>query len=60
MVTSDSRNSGHSQYYENKKLCILVDPVLRNSVTKSNFLDLKKKKDKKKALALKGVRVMCP
>ena len=37
------------------KLCILVDPFLRNRVTKSNFRYFKKKKAQKKALALKGL-----
>ena len=53
VVTSDSCNSGHSQNYVEilkfsckslkfssnwyTKLCILVDPFLRNCVTKSNF-----------------------
>ena len=35
------------------KLCILVDPFLRNCVTKSNFRYLKKRQ--KKALTLKGL-----
>ena len=37
------------------KLCILVDPFLRNCVTKSKFRYLKKKAQKK-ALALKGLK----
>ena len=36
------------------KLCILVDPFLRNCVTKSDVLYLKKKPHKKE---LKGLRV---
>ena len=63
MVTSDSCNSGHSENYEKiltfsckslkfstkgyTKLCILVDPFLRNYVTKSNFRYLKKKAQKR-------------
>ena len=37
------------------KLCILVDPFLRNCVTKSNFRYFLKKAQKK-ALALKGLK----
>ena len=69
VVTSDSCYSGHSQNYEKcltflckslkfstkwyTKLCILVDPFLRNCVTKSNFRYLKKK-PKKRLWHLKG------
>ena len=75
MVTSDSCNSGHSENYEISltfsckslkfstkwytKLCILVDPFLRNCVAKSNFRYFFKKKPKK-ALALKGLRYVNP
>ena len=38
------------------KLCILVDPFLRNCVTKSNFQYFYKKK--KKALALEGLTLL--
>ena len=71
MVTSDSCNSGHSESYENAltfsckslkfprkwytKLCIFVDPFLKNCVTKSNFRSFFSKKGQKKALALKGL-----
>ena len=70
VVTSDSCNSGHSENYENiltfsckslkfstkwyTKLCILVDPFLRNCVKFSIFF---LKKAQKKALALKGLTV---
>ena len=41
------------------KLCILVDPVLRNCVTKSNFRYCFKKRSKK-ALALKELITVIP
>ena len=63
VVTSDSCNSGHSENYEKilifsckslkfstewyTKFCILVDPFLRNCVTKSNFRYFKKKAQKR-------------
>ena len=63
VVTSDSCNSGHSENYENfltflskslkfptkwyTKLCNLVDPFLRNCITKLNFQYLKKNWTKK-------------
>ena len=72
VVTSNSCNSGHSENYESfltfsckslkfptkwyTKLCNLVDPFLRNCVTKSNFQYLKKNWPKK-APVLKGLNV---
>ena len=67
VVTSDSYNSGHiltcsckslkfcTKWYT--KLCILVDPFLRNCVTKLNFRYFLKKSPKK-ALALKGLKAL--
>ena len=75
VITSDSCNSGHSENYEQiltfsykslkfstkwyTKLCILVDPFLRNCVAKTNFRSFfLKKGNKKKALALKGLKLI--